>query len=290
VGSTNYVNALSGRATQYSFGETLLRPTREYAAYTFGLAACIVLCLRAVPFLWRREPTDSARLSWGVTGLFALASMSYTYFYVWNSRMLSSFPLVYIAIAMVAFWISGWLRAHIRRPMLGSAVALVMLLLVTRYVYKFAKAIDFYSGSYTTFIKGGMARVENPRLKGLLVYEFQAKDIETLMNLTAGATSGDYLVPMSEATTMGYLSGLRNPTYYRLFISEFAPSGEEDRAIRTFERLKIRFFVARRSQFTDEPGPGSDLKSYAPKIRRYLVDNYEVLRLGYGFVLLRRKQ
>jgi hypothetical protein len=99
----------------------------------------------------------------------------------------------------------------------------------------------------------------------------------------------EYLVAMSEATTMGYLSGLRNPTYYRLFISEFAAQGEEQRAIRTFESVRIRFFVARRSQFLDEKGPGSNLRAYAPGIRRYLVENYDVLPLGGSFVLLRRK-
>ena len=290
VGSADYVNALSGRAARYSFVDAVLRPSRETTAYTFGVLACSAVCLRALPVLWRREPGDSGRLWWGVTGLFALVSMSYTYFYVWNSRMLSSFPVVYIAITLVVCWISAWLRARRQRPLLSHVVALAVLLLVARSVYKFATTVDFYSGSYTTYIKGGMVRVAHPRLTGLWVYEFQVKDIEALMKLTAGASSRDYLVPMSEATTMGYLSGLRNPTYYRLFLSEFAPQGEEDTAIGTFERLKIRFFVARRSQFVDEPGPGSDLKSYAPKIRRYLVDNYEVLPLGYGFVLLRRKQ
>jgi glycosyltransferase involved in cell wall biosynthesis len=290
VGSADYVNTLSGREDRYSLLRTLRAPSRELVAYTFGLAAGALVCIMAAFRLAWRGPDSALWFRRGAIGLFALGSMGYTYFYVWNSRMLSSFPLVYIAIAIVTLTVSDWLRERLRRPVLAYTATAVLLGSTLWCARGFAKVLDFYSGSYTTIIRGSMARVNNPRLKGVLVYQDQAEVIRDLMRLTAGAPASEYLVPMSEATTMGFLSGLHNPTYYRLFLSEFAPLGERQRAIETFERLKIRYFVARRSQFLPGgPQLGSDLKRYAPEIRRYLIAHYEILPLGSGFVLLERK-
>jgi hypothetical protein len=134
-----------------------------------------------------------------------------------------------------------------------------------------------------------MIQIEHPRLHGIYIYPGQDETIRRLSNLTRDAKRSDNLIPMSESTTLGYLSGLPNPTYYRLFLSEFAPPGEEARAIAEFDKLKIRFFVARRHQFLDGPMIGSDLNRYAPSIRTYLMANYNIMELGPGFVLLERK-
>ncbi len=135
-----------------------------------------------------------------------------------------------------------------------------------------------------------MVQVSHPKLAHIYVEPGQRDAINDLMRLTTGATDKDFLIPMSEATTFSYLSNLVNPTYYRLFVAEFAHAGEEDRAIQQFEQHKIRYFVARRSQFLGGPRIGSDLASYAPKIRAYLIDKYRVTPLGDGFVLLTRKE
>lgn len=290
VGSTDYVNALSGREDRYSVLKLLHAPSREAVVYTIGLLVCGGVCLMGAAAQLRRGRNAGLWFRRGALGLSALGSMGYTYFYVWNSRMLSSFPLVYVAFAILALALARWLRERLHRPAAGHAAVVAIFGSMVWCVHAFAKVLDFYSGSHTTIIKYGMARVDNPKLKGLWVYQFQAKEIRALMKLTADASPSDYLVPMSESTTMGFLSGLRNPTYYRLFLSEFAPKGEQQRAIATFRRLKIRYFVARRSQFL--PGGsrlGSDLNRYAPAVRRYLVAHYKVLPLGYGFVLLERK-
>jgi hypothetical protein len=289
VGSADYVNALSGREDRYSLLRTLRAPSRELIVYTSGLAAGALLCIQGLLRQYPRRADSGLWFRRGVVALSALGSMGYTYFYVWNSRMLSSFPLVYVAFAIVVFVLSGWMREHLGLNAIARATATLLIASMCWMIHQLAKGLDFYSGSYATIIKGAMVRVENPKLKNMWVYQFQAEAIRDLMRFTKGAVPSDYLVPMSESTTMGYLSGLRNPTYYRLFISEFAPRGEQQRAIETFERLKIRYFVARRSQFLPGgPQLGSDLSRYAPEIRRYLIAHYEIIPLGTGFVLLER--
>jgi len=286
VGANSYVSTASGRGDALSVAK-LAAGMREQWVYAIALAACAGMVLRQAWLFAARPDPQGAALRGGIVALFALASMSYTFFFVWNSRMLSSFPIVYIAIAMAVLGVHGWLSAR-GKAWLGHLAAAIVLVLAVRQVNAFARAVDFYSGAHTACIPGGMVRIDHPWLKGLQVYEFQADTIRGLMRATSGAR-GDYLVPMSEATTLGLLSGLENPTYYRLFVAEFAPAGEQQRAIETFERLKIRFFVARRSQFMAGDGLGSNLQAYAPEIRRYLLDNYEVRPLGTGFVLLERR-
>ena len=105
----------------------------------------------------------------------------------------------------------------------------------------------------------------------------------------ASAHPGATIVPMSEATTMGYLSGLRNPTYIRLFTGELSPSGAQAAAIATFEQEKIDYFVARSGQFIPGGAAASDLGRYAPEVKAYLLTHYDVKRLGERYVLLVRR-
>ena len=115
----------------------------------------------------------------------------------------------------------------------------------------------------------------------------QHDDIARLRSLVA-KNGVQRLVSMSEATTMGYLSGLPNPTYYRPFTVELGAPGEPARLLNTIERECIDAFVARRSQFLPGGGLGSDLRRYAPQVRRHLLAHYRVEPLGTGFVLLLR--
>ena len=52
---------------------------------------------------------------------------------------------------------------------------------------------------------------------------------------------------------------------------------------------RIRYFVARRSQFLEDGNHSSNLDAYAPQIKAYLLEKYRVIPLGHNFVLLERK-
>ena len=170
AGSADYVNALSGREDRYSFLRTLRAPSRELIVYTLGLVTGALLCMQGVLKQFPRRPDSGLWFRRGVVGFSALGSMGYTYFYVWNSRMLSTFPLVYVAFGIVALMFSGWLRKHFRLAAIARATAMLLLASMIWMVHKLSKGLDFYSGSYATIIKGAMVRVENPKLKSMWVY------------------------------------------------------------------------------------------------------------------------
>jgi len=217
-------------------------------------------------------------------GAMALASMAYSFPFVWGSRMLSTFPLVYVCYgaALLAAAAKTGKENH-RKIVLAAGCAAILLPVA------FFTKDQIYSGSITTRF-APTVEIEHPLLRGIYPYEANREDFEDLIKEMAKAPSGATLVSMSESTTMGFLSGLSNPTVYRAFSLEFSRPGEEDRAIKEFERLKITYFVGRRRQFLDGGGPASNLDSYAPAIKTYLLANYDIVPLGRNFVLLRRKE
>jgi hypothetical protein len=285
--SVEYINSNAGIASVFSVTRLVTAPSLEMWFYAIGMAVCLINFVR-FSLRWLMISGSDLKLFLGITAAaFGVGSMGYTYFYVWNSRMLSSFAIVYINYFVLLAWICCHLSRLSKNHFPAKVVAVVGLLVMGFFLSKFIVVQD-YSGSYTTR-DAPMTTVNVPVLRGIHIYADQREDIEKLLKLTAGAGPRDYLVSMSEATTMGYISHLRNPTYYRLFTSEFAPRGEQERAIRTFEHYKIRYFVARRSQFLKGGGPSSDLARYAPKIKAWLLNKYDVIPLGNYFVLLERK-
>lgn len=119
------------------------------------------------------------------------------------------------------------------------------------------------------------------------IYSSQQTDIIRMMELTAEKKTAT-LIPMSEATTMSYLSGLKNPTFYRLFTTEFGAPGEPHAVLQAIENHCIDYFVAMRKQFIAGGQKGSNLRNYAPEIRTHLIKSYSVTPLGERFVLLSR--
>lgn len=285
--NTSFVNSNLGILSQFSVPRLFTHPTLEQWVYAVALVMCIgaTLLFSFRLFVERHGDRLPALAGWCVAA-FGVASMGYTFFYVWNSRMLSSFAVVYInAIYWLHFAYTrfpGVERDRWRRATLVGGAGLFGLYLSSFMV------VQNYSGSITTRFST-MTATDHPLLEGVYVYAEQARIIRDLTNIT-GKDKAEYLIPMSESTTLGYLSGLRNPTYYRLFTAELAPPGEEEFAISTFERLRVKYFVARRSQFLPGGGPGSRLDLYAPTIQRYLIESFNIRPLGDGFVLLERKR
>ncbi len=284
---TRFLTALSGRGAAFDFQKLFQPHAIEMWVYAIAMLVCILNLLRYGKALISSPSAQAPTMIGFAIALFGIGSMGYTYFFVWNSRMLSSFAIVYVNFFMLLSSTHLYVTSHGRYARFGKPILWVGFLLIAIYLHSFTK-VQNYSGSITTRTKG-MVQMEHARLHGIYVYPGQDETIRRLSELTSGANPGDNLIPMSEATTLGYLSGLPNQTYYRLFLSEFAPQGEEARAIEEFDRLKVRYFVARRHQFLDGPMIGSDLKRYAPKIRAYLIENYSVTELGPGFVLLERR-
>jgi hypothetical protein len=285
--SVSYVNAYAGIATKFSASKILSRASLEMWVWAVGFTVCAVVAVHGAAAFVRARDTNIRKQSATILaiGVFGLGSLGYTYYYVWNSRMLSSFAIVYVNYFLLLALMSRTVSK--KNVQYGRAIAVLGIVAITICVAKFSK-VQNYSGSITTRMSE-MAIVEHPKLAGLRVYAEQKPAIEQMLVYTRAAAPGDALITMSESTTMGYLAGLPNPTYYRLFTAEFSRPGEQEKAIRAFESLQVRFFVARRSQFISGGGPGSDLASYAPKIRAYLIDNYTIIPLGNSFVLLERK-
>lgn len=256
----------------------------EQAFYAIGLCTSAVFTLQALrdffTFSSRRE--EAAKKT--AFGVFALASMSYSFPFVWSTRMLSTFPLVYVCYAAVLEKIVKKIdNAKLRKitAAFGLAALLIPVLLFTKH--------QIYSGSITTRLERTV-KVDHPLLRGVYPYQINQRDIERLSEEMAKAPENASLVSMSESTTMGFLSGLSNPTVYRAFSIEFARPDEEEKAIEIFEQLKIDYFVGRKRQFMEEGGPASNLDAYAPKIKKYILDNYNMIPLGNNFVLFQRKQ
>lgn len=281
--SISYTNETLGLRDQFSLTLLFSQPTLERAVWFAGFVACIVNLGKASLCL-RRGQTESLLLF--CIAVLGAASLSYTFFYVWDSRILSSFALVYVNLTFLFTRLlrSPWLTSHLRAvPVLKAAVGLGVGLVLTDFA-----RVGIYSGTVSARVSSTVA-VDHPYLRNTTIYKQQERDVvELLKHLEVGGKCG-YLLPMSEATTMGFLSGLQNPTYYSLFTAEFTPEGEQELAIAAFEKLEIRYFVARRSQFFTSDVPASNLDNYAPVVKRYLLEKYRVIPLGTYFVLLERK-
>ena len=273
---------LTGRTDAFSLSALFSHPTLEHWFYGISLLACLTLFVINVASFFRsgeNAPAQTRRLI--ILAATAVASMGYTLFFVWNSRMLSSFAIVYPAEMALLFQLQGWIGTKHGRflPALGG----VCLVLVA---HTFCK-VNFYSGS-TRMRVLDPGRSSAPFLKGAIIDASQAEAIDRMRAITMhdpGAT----LVPMSEATTMGFLSGLQNPTYYRLFTVELFGKRRQEQAIATFERDKIKYFVARSGQFIAGGAPASDIDSFAPLVKKYLVSHYDIRSLSHTYVLLTRR-
>ena len=285
--SVSYVNTNTGREDMFGISKLFTQHPMEMWVYAIAMTTCMASFTGFSWSLLKSKDSNTRALSGLSVAMFGIGSLGYTYFYVWNSRMLSSFAVVYINFFIVLSLLYYKLSSSPGTVKYARWAALVGALLVLVYLKSFIK-VENYSGSYTTRA-ASMVQLSHPKLANIYVYPGQDKTINDLMNLTQDATDKDFLIPMSEATTLSYLSGLANPTYYRLFAPEFAHRGEKEKAIGQFDQYKIRYFVARRSQFLGGPRVGSDLQSYAPEIRAYLINKYQVTPLGDGFVLLTRK-
>lgn len=282
---TTFLYTLSGRGASFTFSKLFEPHSLEMWVYASAMLICLANLLRYGRQLLTSRTDEQNTLVGFTIALFGVASLGYTYFFVWNSRMLSSFAIVYINYFLFFSYVSSHTSLQ-HTHKLAQLIRYVCFVFIAVYLINFIR-VQNYSGSYTTKSEG-MIQIKHPKLNGIYVYPGQDETILKLTQLIKTSNSSDYLIPMSEATTLGYLSGLENPTYYRLFLSEFAPAGEEARAIEQFENQKIRYFVARRSQFLGGPMIGSDLSKYAPNIRAYLLANYRVSELGLSFVLLER--
>ncbi|HEU5018865.1 MAG TPA: hypothetical protein VFT69_12950 [Pseudolabrys sp.] len=275
------VITLSGRADVFSPSSLLSNPQLTQWFYGASLIACLAFFLVNLIAFFRGAGARADVRRKLILAAAALGSMSYTFFFVWNSRMLSSFAIVYLAEIALLYQV-GTLLAQ-RSKGLPVAVGSVLLALV---VHAFC-ATNFYSGSITMRVLTP-GHSTHPFLKGMTVDAGQVRSIDMLKKI-ADADPGAYLVPMSEATTMGFLSGLTNPTYYTIFTIGLFGKERQEKAIDTFERLKIKYFVGRSGEFFAHGAPASDLSAYAPLVRAYLVSHYDIRRLGDSYVLLTRR-
>ena len=216
-------------------------------------------------------------------GAMAIASMGETFFFVWNSRMLSTFAIVTLAVIILLYDMIGRLGSLRRMAVFAGGCAIVTLVIVN-----FSKTVDYYSGSIYVFqpcIRYRPTIV--PFLKGAMVWQPQADTIDQL-NRIAQEHPDATLVPMTYCTTLGYLSGLRNPTYYRLFTGADPGKEGEEAAIKTFERYRITYFVARRGTFFAQDDPGAKQMAVLPLVKNYLLSHYDIRLLGENYVILVR--
>jgi hypothetical protein len=273
---------LTGRTDAFSLSALFTHPALEHWFYGLSLLACLTLFLINVASFFRsgeNAPVETRRLI--ILAATSLASMGYTLFFVWNSRMLSSFAIVYVAEIALLFQLQrsfGAKHGHLL-PVAGG-ICLVFV------VHTFCK-VNFYSGSIQMRVLAP-GRSNAPFLKGATIDASQAVAIDKLRAI-ATRDPGATLVPMSEATTMGFLSGLPNPTYYRLFTVELFGRRRQETAIETIERHKIKYFVARSGQFIAGGAPASDIDKFAPLMKKYLVSHYDIQSLSHTYVLLTRR-
>lgn len=262
----------------------LTHPNIEQWFYAAAVFATLFMLVRdSIRFL-DLKLADQASVQRLLLVAAALGSLAYSYLFVWNSRMLSTFPLVYILWGILLLdmheWLVGKGKQRLARwlPTILVSIGILSILWFCR--------IQNYSGSITTRLST-LYSIDHPKLAGIKVYYTQVDDINNLMDKLSDEPDAT-LIPMSESTSLGYLSGKPNPTYYRLFTTELGGIGEPERLLNAIERHCITHFVARKSQFIEGGGLGSKLKTYAPRVRQHLIDNYRVEPLGKGFVLLTR--
>ncbi|MBL3598506.1 MAG: hypothetical protein JMN25_01395 [gamma proteobacterium endosymbiont of Lamellibrachia anaximandri] len=260
------------------------RPQAEQWFYALGVAGAFTLFVTHLhKFFLSNTNRAQAQLRL-VIAVTAIGTLTYTYLFVWNSRMLSSFAVIYIVWSIILsdihskLLLSGYDRLSRWMPITG-------IFIVSLFAIWFCR-VHIYSGSLTTRFFP-TTELDHPLLKGMHIYSSQKTDITRMMELTAESKIAT-LIPMSEATTMSYLSGLNNPTFYRLFTTEFGAPGEPQAVLQAIENNCIDYFVAMRKQFMAGGEKGSNLRVYAPEVRTHLIKSYSVTPLGERFVLLSR--
>jgi hypothetical protein len=254
------------------------------------MLACFILTFYNTALLLVVDPEHFVRLRRKVLlGALAIGSMGETFFFVWNSRMLSTFAIVALAVVTLLYDVTMPRRSHWRIAAFAGGCAVIAVVIVL-----FARAVDYYSGSITVrFFANYVPEYREPKppfLKGAMIWTPQADSIDLLYQIAQRDPKAT-LIPMSYATTMGYLSGLPNPTYYRLFTAEMAGNAAQKQAIETFERFQIKYFVARRGEFFSPDGtdPAAVALAGMPLIRDYLMTHYDIRPLGELYVLLVRR-
>ena len=276
-----FVNAISGFASRFSLKDLFVSRSGEAWAYAIAMLTCAFSVWHHGLGILVREARSKQAFAGLAVAIFGVGSLGYTYFYVWNTRMLSSFAIVYINYIALLFLARQKLAASTAARVIGGVAVAVGFAMVFLYLKSFI-FVQIYSGSYTTNVPGAMATVHVPVLKGIYIYAVQADDIIKIRKVAEQAPPGSYLVCMWGTAAIQYITGLPDPTYYRFFSTEFAPPGEQQRAIGDFERYHIPFVVVRKSLF-------SEAGRYLPQFMRYLIQTYRPVPLGNNFVLLERR-
>jgi hypothetical protein len=288
INPASYGHGVAGRGLGDMFRPWALvsDPRLEQWVYAVALAACLALvginALRLLVsspehFVWLRRRI--------LLGAMAIASMGETFFFVWNSRMLSTFAIVMLAIVTLLNDATGPLPRRCRIPLFAGGCAAILAVIVS-----FSNTVDYYSGSIAVFRRDIEYRQTiQPFLEGARIWQPQADTIDQLYRIAKEHPDAT-MVPMTYSTTLGYLSGLRNPTYYRLFTAAEMPGekGQEE-AVRTFERNKITYFVARRGTFFSDDDPGAVQTMILPLVKDYLLSHYDVRSLGENYIILVRR-
>ncbi|RDH83365.1 MAG: hypothetical protein DIZ78_15340 [endosymbiont of Escarpia spicata] len=260
------------------------RPQAEQWFYALGVAGAFTLFLTHLHKFFLSNTNRAKNQLRLVIAVTAIGTLAYTYLFVWNSRMLSSFAVIYIVWSIILSDIH-LKYIHSGNIRLSRWVPIAGIFTVSLFAIWFCR-VHIYSGSLTVRFFP-TTELDHPLMKGMHIYSRQQADITRMMELTAENKAAT-LIPMSEATTMSYLSGLNNPTFYRLFTTEFGAPGEPQTVLQEIENNCIDYFVARRKQFMAGGETGSNLRVYAPEIRTHLIKSYSVTPLGERFVLLSR--
>ncbi len=288
VNPASYSNGVAGRGLgDMSRPWALVSdPRLEQWVYAVALAACLALVTINAARLLISTPEHFLRLRRRILlGAMAIASMGETFFFVWNSRMLSTFAIVTLAVIALLNDETAPLLRRSRIAIFAGGCAVILAVIAS-----FSAAVDYYSGSITVFRPGIKYRQTiQPFLKGAMIWSPQADTIDQLYRI-AQAHPDATLVPMTYCTTLGYLSNLRNPTYYRLFTtSEMPGKTGQQAAISTFERDRVTYFVARRGTFFSTDDPGAVQMVILPLVKSYLLRHYDIRPLGENYVILVRR-
>jgi hypothetical protein len=286
----NFSVGLRGTADMLHLRALFSQPSLDQGVYAVAMMACLALTFSNAALLLLVNPEHFVGLRQKIVlGALAIGSMGETFFFIWNSRMLSTFAIVILAIVTLLYDVTMPRPSRWRIAAFAGGCAVIAVVIVL-----FARAVDYYSGSITVrFFARYVPEYREPRppfLKGAMIWTAQADSIDLLYEI-AQKDPNATLIPMSYATTMGYLSGLPNPTYYRLFTAEMAGDAAQTQAIGTFEQFQIKYFVARRGEFFSPDGtdPAALALAGMPLIKDYLLTHYDIRPLGELYLILVRR-
>jgi hypothetical protein len=292
INPTSYADGVVGRGLDDMFRpiELVLHPRLEQWVYAVAMMACVALLLINAAMLLRSTPDRFVELRRKILlAAMGVASMGETFFFVWNSRMLSTFAIVTLAVVTLSYDLSKLVA-----PRWRAAAFAVPCIVIGCVIVVFARAVDYYSGSITVrgFTRHSSAYRQTtvPFLKGAMIWRPQAETIDQLYRVAQEHPDAT-LVPMTYCTTLGYLSGLRNPTYFRLFTNSEMPGKQgQEAAVKTFEQYKIDYFVGRRGAFFTNDDPGAVQMASLPLVKDYLLRHYDIEPLGENYVILVRRR